>query len=370
MSRFFRSLAHAFSRQSRFVQVAALLALSFVIALALELVRLPAAFLLGPLLAGICIENLGGKIKVPPLGINLAQAIVGLLIARTVTPEIVHTVADRWPLFAGFTLATLAFSALLGWWFVRLQLVPGTTAIWGLLPGGAGAVVLMAGDFGADPRLVAFMQYLRVLFVTVLASIVARVWGNGMGDGGNAAAASTSFFAQDWFPPLLTPGFLETAALIVAAIALGRVTRIANGTMLIAMFAGAWLHDAGLVHIELPLWLLAASYSCLGWSIGLRFTREVLQSASRALPATVLCIVVMIAVCGGLGVLMVCLLDTGALTAYLATSPGGADSVAIIAASTQVNAPLVMAFQTARLLAILAIGPTMARFIATRIKAV
>ena len=39
-----------------------------------------------------------------------------------------------------------------------------------------------------------------------------------------------------------------------------------------------------------------------------------------------------------------------ALTAYLATSPGGADSVAIIAASTKVDMPFIMAMQMARFL--------------------
>ncbi|QBK05288.1 AbrB family transcriptional regulator [Hylemonella gracilis] len=354
---------------------AALLALSALLVAPLELARLPAGFLLGPMLAGILIRNLslGPRAaaaseaprpqsprgpQIPLLGVNLAQAVVGLLIARTVTPEIIRTVLDHWPLFLGFTLSTLLFSALLGWWFTRLRLVPGTTAIWGLLPGGAGAVVLMAGEYGADARIVAFMQYLRVLVVTVLASLIA---------GWSAHPSSSPVVANDWFPPLATPGFMQTAALIVAAIAIGRFSRIANGTMLVAMVAGAMLHDTGLMHIELPPWLLATSFTALGWSIGLRFTREVLGSARRVLPATVLCIVVLIAACGLLGWLMAHLLGTDPLTAYLATSPGGADSVAVIAASSPVNAPLVMAFQTARLFAVIAVGPAMSRYIATRL---
>jgi membrane AbrB-like protein len=347
---------------------AALLALSALIVSLLELAGLPAAFLLGPMLAGIAVKNLGARsettnanahaLHIPLLGVNLAQAVVGLLIARTITPEIIHTVLERWPLFLGFTLSTLLCSALLGWWFTRLRLVPGTTAIWGLLPGGAGAVVLMAGEYGADARIVAFMQYLRVLVVTVLASLIA---------GWSASAAPTPVMDSDWFPSLATPGFAQTLALIVAAIVVGRLARIANGTMLVAMVGGAALHDTGLMHIELPPWLLAASFTALGWSIGLRFTREVLNSARRVLPATVLCIVVLIAACGLLAWLMAHLLGTDPLTAYLATSPGGADSVAVIAASSPVNAPLVMAFQTARLFAVIAIGPAMSRFIATRL---
>ena len=53
------------------------------------------------------------------------------------------------------------------------------------------------------------------------------------------------------------------------------------------------------------------------------------------------------------------------LTAYLATSPGGMDSVAIIAAaSDSVDISFVMALQTARFLFVLVLGPPIARLIA------
>ena len=53
------------------------------------------------------------------------------------------------------------------------------------------------------------------------------------------------------------------------------------------------------------------------------------------------------------------------LTAYLATSPGGADSVAIIAASSShVDVPFVMAMQMARFILVLLVGPALARAVA------
>ena len=57
------------------------------------------------------------------------------------------------------------------------------------------------------------------------------------------------------------------------------------------------------------------------------------------------------------------------LTAYLTMSPGGLDSVAIIAASRTVDLPFVMAMQTARFLVVLLTGPSLARFIAKRVGA-
>jgi uncharacterized membrane protein AbrB (regulator of aidB expression) len=52
-------------------------------------------------------------------------------------------------------------------------------------------------------------------------------------------------------------------------------------------------------------------------------------------------------------------------TAYLATSPGGVDAAAIIAASTEVDTPFVMAMQTVRMIVLLLVGPYIARWVAS-----
>jgi membrane AbrB-like protein len=77
-------------------------------------------------------------------------------------------------------------------------------------------------------------------------------------------------------------------------------------------------------------------------------------------------ILVLMAVCGGLAVLLVVVAGIDPLTAYLATSPGGADSAAIIAMASNVDVAFVMAMQTTRLVLVLLIGPSLAGFIARR----
>jgi membrane AbrB-like protein len=127
---------------------------------------------------------------------------------------------------------------------------------------------------------------------------------------------------------------------------------------------GGVLNITGLLKIELPQWFLAASYALVGWTTGLRFTREILVHAARALPQIILSVILMMAFCGGLAWVLVRTVGIDPLTAYLATSPGGVDSVAIIAASSKVDLPFVMSMQTARLLIILMIGPSVARWVA------
>ncbi|TIX04300.1 MAG: AbrB family transcriptional regulator, partial [Mesorhizobium sp.] len=99
----------------------------------------------------------------------------------------------EWPLFLGAVIATVAASSLLGWLISRWRILPGTTAVWGSSPGAATAMVLMAGAFGADQRLVAFMQYLRVIFVSMTAALIARMWVDTSGVEPPAIV---------WFPPI------------------------------------------------------------------------------------------------------------------------------------------------------------------------
>jgi membrane AbrB-like protein len=310
-------------------------------------------------LAGIIVENGGAGILVPQLPFRFAQAVVGCMIARVLTSTILHSFLHQWPLFLGISLLVIVASCLLGWIISRLRILPETTAIWGLLPGAASAMMVMADAYGADARLVVFMQYVRVVMVAIVASIIARWWIH--------APAVAAAAPAVWFAPIHARPLLETLVLVAAGVVLGPASRIPAGTLLIPMLVGAVLQINGLIEIELPSWLLAASYLVLGWTIGLRFTREILVYAIRALPKMMVSILMLVAFCGGLAFALVEIFNIDPLTAYLATSPGGADSVAIIAASTNVDVGFVMAQQIARFMLVLIVGPALSRFVADQI---
>ena len=334
-----------------------LLALSAILAALLARAGVPAALLLGPMIAGILLGVNGAGVRIPSLPYVGAQAIIGCLIARAMSGEIVGAFAREWPLFLAIVLTTIAASSVLGWAMTRWSALPGTTAVWGASPGAATAMMVMAEAFGADAQLVAFMQYLRVVFVAVAASVIARLWLHATA---GAPPEIVWFAAIDW-PPLL-----RTLALATGGALIGAVLRVPAGALLIPAAAGAALHMTGLMQIDLPPWLLAISYALLGWRIGLGFTRRILIHASRALPQIILSIVALIVFCCGLALLLVRLLGVDPLTAYLATSPGGMDSIAIIAASSKVDVAFVMALQTARLVIVILVGPRLARLIAGR----
>ncbi|MCY1458133.1 membrane protein AbrB duplication [compost metagenome] len=61
--------------------------------------------------------------------------------------------------------------------------------------------------------------------------------------------------------------------------------------------------------------------------------------------------------------LLAALLDKDFLSVYLATSPGGLDTMAIIAVDTHSDVGLVLAMQTLRLFAVIITGAFLARLV-------
>src|SRR6185369_15700444 len=151
-----------------------LLLLSAVFGGFFEWLRFPAALLLGPMLAGIVIAGRGAELKVHPGAFRVAQAVIGCMIARNIPPSIGGELLRIWPVCVATVAAVIAAASVLGWLLARWRVLPGTTAIWGSSPGAAMTMMIMAEAYGADVRLVAFMQFLRVVMVTAAASLVAR----------------------------------------------------------------------------------------------------------------------------------------------------------------------------------------------------
>ena len=223
-------------------------------------------------------------------------------------------------------------------------------------------MVIMADASGADGRLVALMQYLRVVLVTVLATLVAGFGAHQSFTYGFTHAAPP----VDWWAWHSSANIAATMGLVLGGLVLASVLRIAIGAMLIPLAAGLLFQTVGWLTIELPSPLLVLAYALLGWSIGLRFSHAILSHAWRVLPHMLAAIGLMIVLGLVLAGSLVLVGGFDPLTAYLATSPGGADSVAVISASAAVDGGFVMAMQLARFAMVVVTGPRLFRWVARR----
>lgn len=334
---------------------AALISISALLAAGLQWAAFPAAMLLGPLLASMAFALRGATLSVPRWAFTGAQSVVGCLVALTITPSTLSALARDWPVMLLSIALVIASGAVVAYALMRYGTLPGNTAAWGTSPGGATAMTVMAEAYGADIRMVAFMQYLRVLVVVLTASGVSRLLL------GHAAELPT----QTWSPGFDAPlsPLLQTLALVAAGALAGRLRCIPAGAILLPMLAGAVLNSLGLMHITLPPWLLWLAYASLGWYVGLRFTQETVRHALRAVPQVLLASFGLMVLCGGVAWMLTAWAGVDGLSAYLATSPGSLDAMAIIAVGSGCDVPFVLALQTLRLFAVVLTGPLVARLV-------
>jgi hypothetical protein len=221
-----------------------------------------------------------------------------------------------------------------------------------MIAGGASGIVVMARELGADERLVAVLQYLRVLLIVVLMPVAATtVYGASAGSGSGAGGAGSGWAV----------GLLFTVGCAVVGLPAGRLLHIPVAAMLGPMLAAA---VAGLVlglHGTVPGLVQNAAFLVIGLQVGLNFTRASLATIGRALPLALAVIAALILACAGLGALLAALTGASELDGYLATTPGGLYAVLATASDGGADTTFVLSVQVLRLFVMLLSAPLVAR---------
>ncbi|MGY2067196.1 AbrB family transcriptional regulator [Blastococcus sp. SYSU DS0619] len=324
--------------------------------LLLELARLPSPALFGGLVAGL-VRALAVRspARVPERATTAGQAVIGVALGALVDLGTLRALAADWLPVLLVTVATLLLSLLAG---VALRLQRGISPVTGafaMIAGGASGIVVMARDLGADERMVAVMQYLRVLLIVLLMPVVAATaYGATAGPGLVPGESGAGWPA----------GLLFTVACAVAGLAGGRLLRVPVAALLGPLVAAAVADLTGLSRgAEVPAVVESAAFLVIGLQVGVSFTRDSLRGIGRALPLALAIILVLVVACAGLGSLLAALTGATALDGYLATTPGGLYAVLATARGSGADTTFVLAVQVLRLFVMLFSAPLVARWL-------
>ncbi|OLT14372.1 hypothetical protein BJF78_02905 [Pseudonocardia sp. CNS-139] len=287
-----------------------------------------------------------------------AQAVIGVVIGMLAQADTLAGLAADWLPVLLVTIGTLGLSMVAG---LLLALRPGVTPLTGMLAltaGGASGLVAVSRELGADDRVVAVVQYLRVGIVTATMPLVAAlVFGASVTSG--AAAAETG---PPWYAGL---AFLVVCA--GAGTGLARLLRIPSGSLLGPMVVAIVLTMTGLSFGAAPPDLVVEiAYAVIGWQAGARFTPKSLRMVLGLLPLATALIFGVIAASAGLGLLLAWYTRDTPLDGYLATTPGGIYAVLATAISAGGDVTFVVAVQVLRLIVMLLVAPLVARLASHR----
>ena len=326
-------------------------------------IKLPGGWLIGPLLVAI-VAGLSHPEHpcVSTRWLMAAQAVIGMLLAGTFRPEVLPLVVSHWFPVLLVVAATLGVSLAAGVLLARISPLGRETATLGTLPGGASGMIAMSVGSKADTRMVALMQYIRVVLVVLSAALLARFVLHPTGPahlpplGMPAAQASTHLWLV----------YLLTATLATVGAWAGCRLRLPAGAFLGPLVLGIAASGLNLLHPVWPPGITQASYIIVGVYIGLLFDRASLRQAGRLIPVMLANTLVLMAVCAVTGKVLAALTGIDYLTGYLATTPGGMDSIAVVALGSGADVSFMLAVQMVRVFATVITGPLFARWLVSQ----
>ena len=321
----------------------------------LDRAGLPASYLFVAMLVGLAYALAApGRITLPPIGFRVGQVVTGVALGTFVQSNTLTGLGWDWIPVIMVSAATLALTIAAGLVLARIADVDRPTASLGMVAGGAAGIVAMAGDLGADDRLVAFMQYLRVLVITLLTPLLVPI---AFGVHSRAGIDEGPLFgtAAGW---ALTVGAGVTGAI------LGGRLRLPAPALLGPVILTAVLTISGLADgTQVPVIARETAFALIGLWIGLSFDREALRRiADLALPVTA-SIVLLLLACFALAWVLDLTAGVSLLDGYLATTPGGLFAVLPIAYGSGANATFVLAVQALRLFAMVLAAPFVVRWL-------
>ena len=296
-----------------------------------------------------------GRLWLPPAGFRVGQAVTGVALGTFLHGSALAGLHARWLAVVLVGIATLVVTLAAGLLLARMTRLDRPTASLGMVAGGASGIVAMADELGGDDRLVAFMQYLRVLVVTlltpVLVAIAFGVQSPGEGEGGGPLLGTAA-------------GWLLTVAAASLGVALGPRLRLPAPALLGPLILTAVLSLAGATgDAQVPPLARETAFALIGLQIGAGFERDTLTEIARLALPVAASIAGLLLACFGLGLLLALTADVSLLDGYLATTPGGLYAVLPIAYGAGANATFVLAVQGLRLLAMVLAAPAVVRWL-------
>ena len=314
----------------------------------LALLHIPLAWMLGPMIFNIAASLRGYPVLIPH-GVRVAiLCVIGVFLGGSFTPELLPR-AREWVLSLSLMLVFVPLITFIASeYFRRAAGFDRATAIFSGAPGTLTAMVIIGGESGADERMIALTQGLRVVFVVILMPMVV------------SAVLATAPHDGAVLPEGGSFQWSEVAWLLAAGLcgyAVAKVFNLPAAAMTGAMIASTALYLSGTITYRPPETLLWAALWILGSAIGSRFstvsTETFFRVSKHALAATTL----IIAVSALFALMASWLTDTRYLTALLSFTPGGVAEMCLIAIAFDVDPAFVAVHHFVRIAILITLVP-------------
>lgn len=307
----------------------------------------PLPWMLGSLLAVGALALSGAR----PFGItpdypiwtrNFFVPIIGLSIGSAFTPDVLTEAARWWPSLLALVVYVPAAN-LVGYAIARrIGGLDPTTAFYGSTPGGFIEALMLGEEDGADPALLAMLQFLRLTLIIVVVPVAfSLLLGEVVGSAAGVVIGSGTMTAAEWV--------LMAAAGVVGYFG-GRAINLPAAIITGPTVLSSLLHVTGWVQGGVPFWLVAVVQLIIGVTLGIRFldrSPALLWLASKIALVTAAAVLTL---AGLMTLIFAPLVGERWEAVYMAFAPGGLPEMTLIAVSLETSVIFVSAHHVLRIM--------------------
>ncbi len=308
-----------------------------------ELVRIPAAAILGPIIAVAAANCFGLALTVPVWLKPLLSILMGIMLGLRFNLQLKGLLKEVLLVGGWIILLSLVTAKVLMWTGLDKP-----TAIFSATPGGIAEVSLMAFSFGADPFVVSLLQFSRMISTMFIIPVLAKKTVNGEKTLMTPVAEKVNIGKKNWaviIPLAVGSAFLFDFLHVPAPFMLGPMLSVG----IYSKLAGIYVKINGTFQKYVQVGV--------GGLIGLNITKGSLFSfPDYILP--ILCLIVLLI--GGSVVLAFVLHKVSKwdlTTCLLATSPAGLTPMILLSMEMGADSDRVALFQVLRLATVLLMAP-------------
>lgn len=241
------------------------------------MLHVPAPFLTGPAAVVSLSSVVGLSTRIPLLLRDVCFLVIGLSMGTGINPEILAAAA-AWPMSLVALSAALIFIFLGGAEALQRWLgLDRITARLAASPGHLSYILSLSTETRADVTLLAVVQSLRVLTLTLLVPLVVAL----------LTDADLSMSSRPGAPM----GVAILALLALLSAGLGWVfkrLRLPAAFLMGGLVLSSVTHGSGIVHGIVPVWLAIPSFVIMGTLIGTRFSGVTWSMILKALGAALI----------------------------------------------------------------------------------
>jgi membrane AbrB-like protein len=330
-----------------------ILIISFPSAIIAEYLKIPLAWMLGPMLA-ISIAALSGlKLKMPTLALSMILIVLGLYIGNYIDEKLLYQTHKWIGTSAIMFIYIMVCIIFVSKYLEKFAKYEKKTSFFSAAPGGLGPLVMLAEHEKSDISQVATSHLIRLIVIITVFPFVVDQFANET----FLADEEFNFLEQNHYHLIYL--ILSSLVLIFLFDRLKVPAPLLSGTLV----ASGILQILNLAYYQLPSQSIDFGLLILGASVGCRFAgktlHEVYSNTKHSVVATLLLVIfsVIAAVAASF------VIDKNFFSLLLAYCPGGIYEVAVIAIAFDLDPEFVAFHHIIRLLMILFIVPVIVKVV-------